>query len=170
MEERLKYLLSLNSDWVKFAETKNAALLVAASGLVLMLLDHYPARTLASGVRACFWVGGVSLTISSLICLISFIPHLTIPLIGRTEVPQTGDNLMFFRDIAKYSASEYLDALYRAEGSSPVVNKIQSDLAAQVIANACISLKKFRYYTVAAWITGVGIFSLAIGAVQILGN
>lgn len=77
---------------------------------------------------------------------------------------------MFFRHIAKYSAAEFLDALYRAEGSSPVVNKIQSDLAAQVIANACISLKKFRYYTLAAWLAAVGILALAIGAVQILAN
>lgn len=170
MEERLRYLLSLNSNWVKFAEAKNAGLLAAASGVVFMLIDHYPAKTFPDAVRAFFWVGGVSLTISAVICLISFIPHLTFPMIGRTEEPQSRDNLMFFADIAKYSASEYLDALYRAEGSSPVASKIQSDLAAQVIANACISLKKFRYYTLAAWVAGVGVLALAIGAVQILGN
>jgi hypothetical protein len=170
MEERLKYLLSLNSDWVKFAEAKNAGLLVATSGLVLMLLDHYPGKTFPTTVQACFWVGGVSLIVSSSICLISFIPHLTVPGMGRTEVPQTTDNLMFFGDIAKYSAPEFLDALYKAEGSSPSVNKIQSDLAAQVIANACISLKKFRYYTLAAWLTAVGILALAVGAVQMLAN
>jgi hypothetical protein len=169
MEDRLRFILGLCIDWVKFAETKNAALLVAASGLILMLIDHFPDKTVVtSNVRACFWVGGVSLTLSSAICLISFIPHLEIPGIGRKEIPMPDDNLMFFGHIAKYSASEYLHALNVAEGSIHLQNKIHTDLAGQVIANACISLKKFRYFTLASWLAGIGIVSLTIGAIQLL--
>lgn len=168
MEDRLKYLLTLMSDLVRFAETKNAALLVAASGLVLMLIDHFPDKAVTSNVRACFWIGTVSLSLSSAICLISFIPHLEIPGMGGTEKPSSDDNLMFFRHIAKYSVLEYLHALYGAEGSSPTANRIHSDLAGQVIANACISLKKFRYFTLASWLAGIGILVLAIGSIQLL--
>jgi hypothetical protein len=166
MEDRLKYLLSLISDLVKFAEAKNAALFVAASGLLLMLIDHYPDKSVASIVRACFWIGGASLALSSLVCLITFIPHLEIPGMGETEKPRADDNLMFFRHIAKYSVPEYLQALYGAEGSSPTQNKIYSDLAEQVIANACIGLKKFRYYTLASWLAGIGMLMLAAGAIS----
>jgi hypothetical protein len=168
MEDRLKFLLTIVSDLVKFAETKNAALLVSASGMVLMLIDHFPDKAAGSVVRAFFWTGGASLILSTVVCLVSFVPHLEIPGIGETEKPSAGDNLMFFRHIAKYSVPEYLHALYEAEGSTPVQNKIHSDLAGQVIANACISLKKFRYYTVASWLAGIGILMLGVGAINLL--
>lgn len=61
MEDRLKYLLSVVIDLVKFAETKNAALLVVPSGLVLMLIDHFPDRTIPPMSEYVFgWVESLS--------------------------------------------------------------------------------------------------------------
>ena len=41
MEERLRYILGCVSEWLKFAEAKNGAFLVATSALV----DYIPDKT-----------------------------------------------------------------------------------------------------------------------------
>lgn len=168
MEDRLKYILGLGIDWVKYAEKKNVALLVAASGLVLSLIGRFPDKTSSSSIRACFWVGIVSLVLSAVICLISFIPQIQFPWIASRRKTSSDDNLFFFGHIADYSASEFVDALYRGEGLQPASNKLQLDLAGQAITNARISLKKFRLFTLATWLATVGIVMLAVAAVQIL--
>lgn len=168
MEDRLKYILGHCIDWVKYAEKKNAALLVAASGLVLSLVGHFPDKTSPSGLRACLWIGCVSLVLSALTCLISFIPQIDFPWITSQRNTTSEDNLFFFGHIADYSASELVEALYRGEGSQSASNKLQLDLAGQIIVNARISLKKFRLFTVATWLATLGVAFLIFAAVQIL--
>lgn len=168
MEDRLKYILGLCIDWVKYAEKKNAALLVAASGLVLSLVGHFPDKTSSSGIRACLWIGCVSLVLSALICLVSFIPQIEFPWIATRRKTSSEDNLFFFGHIADYSASGFVDALYRGEGLQPASNKLQLDLAGQIIVNARISMKKFRLFTVATWLATLGVALVICGTVQIL--
>jgi hypothetical protein len=168
MEDRLKYILILCIDWVKYAEKKNAALLVAASGLVLSLAGHFPDKTSPLGIRACFWIGCVSLVLSAVICLVSFIPQIEFPWLDSRRKADSEDNLFFFGHIADYSASGFVDALYRSEGTQPVSNRLQLDLAGQIIVNARISLKKFRLFTVATWLAALGVSFLLFAAVQIL--
>jgi len=168
MEERLKYILGLCIEWVKYAEKKNAALLVAASGLVLSIVGHFPDKTFSSGIRACLWGGCVSLVLSALICLVSFIPQIEFPWIGSRRNTSPEDNLFFFGHIADYSASELVAALYRGEGLQSVSNKLQLDLAGQIIVNARISLKKFQLFTAATWLATLGVALIICAAVQIL--
>ncbi|NOT95985.1 MAG: hypothetical protein HOP00_06730 [Nitrospira sp.] len=168
MEDRLKYVLDLCIDWVKYAEKKNAALLVAASGLVLSLVGHFPDKTSSSGIRACLWIGCVSLVLSALICLVSFIPQIDFPWITSRRKTSSEDNLFFFGHIADYSASELVEALYQGEGIQPASNKLQLDLAGQIIVNARVSLKKFRLFTVATWLATIGVALVICAAVQIL--
>ena len=164
----MKYILGLCIDWVKYAEKKNAGLLVAASGLVLSLAGRFPDKTSPSGIRACFWIGCVSLVLSAVICLVSFIPQIEFPWIVSRRKTSSEDNLFFFGHIADFSPSEFVDALYRGEGHQPAVNKLQLDLAGQIIVNARISLMKFRLFTVAAWLATLGIVFLICAAVQVL--
>ncbi len=170
MEDRLKHILGLCIEWVKYAEKKNAALLVAASGLVLSLAGRFPDKTSSAGIRACFWIGCVSLVLSAVICLVSFIPQIEFSWIASRRKTSSDDNLLFFGHIADYSASEFVDALYRAEDHQPAVNKLQLDLAGQIIVNARISLRKFRMFTVATWLATLGVVFLICAAVQLLGQ
>lgn len=165
MEERLRYVLSLCIDWVKYAEKKNAALLVASSGLVLSLIGRFPDKTFSAGIRACFWIGCVSMVLSAVICLISFIPEIEFPWIGSRRKTSSEDNLFFFGHIADYSASELVDVFYRGENLQPAANKLQLDLAGQIIVNAKISLRKFRLFTVAFWLATLGVAFLMWAAV-----
>jgi len=167
MEDRLRYILGLCVEWVKYAEKKNAALLVASSGLILSLLGRFPDKT-SSNIRVCFWIGCASLALSAIICLVSFIPQIKFPWIGSQEKTGPEDNLFFFGHIANYSALEFLDALYKAEGAQPSITKLHLDLAGQIIVNAGISLKKFRLFTVATWLAALGVAFLICAAVWIL--
>lgn len=167
MEDRLRYILGLCVEWVKYAEKKNAALLVAASGLVLSLLGRFPDKT-SPTIRVCFWIGCASLTLSAITCLVSFIPQIKFPWTSSEEKTRLEDNLFFFGHIANYSASEFLDALYKAEGSQPSINKLHLDLAGQIIVNAGISMKKFRLFTAATWLATLGIAFLICAGVWIL--
>jgi hypothetical protein len=168
MEDRLRYILGLCIDWVKYAERKNAALLVAASGLVLSLIGYFPTKTSSSGIRACFWISCASIALSAVLSLVSFVPQIQFPWIASRRKTGSDDNLFFFGHIADYSASELVDALYRAEGAQAIPNKLQMDLAGQIIVNARISLNKFRLFTVAIWLTVVGVAVLMCAAIQML--
>jgi hypothetical protein len=168
MEDRLRYILGLCIDWVKYAEKKNAALLVAASGLVVSLIGRFPDKTSSSGIRACFWIGCASLVISAVISLISFIPQIEFPWIVSRRKTGSEDNLFFFGHIADYSAPELIDALYRSEGVQSASNKLQLDLAGQIIVNARISLKKFQLFTASIWLAALGVAFLMCATVQVL--
>ncbi len=45
MEERLKYVLSLINEWLRFAEAKNAALVAADTGIVLGVISVFSGHT-----------------------------------------------------------------------------------------------------------------------------
>ncbi|MDC8449785.1 MAG: DUF5706 domain-containing protein [Nitrospira sp.] len=152
---------------MKYAEKKNAALLIAVSGLVFSLIGRFPDKT-SVGIRACFWIGCVSMVLSAVICLISFIPEIEFPWIRTRRKTSSEGNLFFFGHIADYSASEFVEALYRGEGCQQVSNKLQLDLAGQIIVNARISLRKFRIFTVVTWLATLGVASLMWAAVLIL--
>ncbi len=168
MEDRLKYILGLCIDWVKYAEKKNAALLVATSGLVVSLIGYFPDKTSSPSIRACFWLGCVALVLSAAFCLVSFIPQIQFPWIASRRKTSSEDNLFFFGHIADYSTAGLVDALYRGEGLQPAPNKLQLDLAGQIIVNARISLNKFRLFTVASWLATLGVTLLMCDAVLIL--
>lgn len=156
------------SDWLKFAEAKNAALLVAASALVLALVEYLPDEKCPTFIWWCFVVGNVCLVLSAVICLLSFIPQVKFPWIASRRKTSPDDNLFFFGHIADYSAKEFVAALYHAEGVQPTVNKLQVDLAGQVITNARIGLRKFRLFAVSAWVAVIGITLLSVAVVGVL--
>jgi hypothetical protein len=149
MEDRLKYILGSVNEWLKFAEAKNAALLVATSALVLALVDYLPDKTHSFWNWALFITASVFFLLSSLICLLSFVPQVKFPWIVSLRQMTPKDNLFFFGDIANYSAEEFVEALYHASTMKSAINKLQCDLAGQIITNSRIGLKKFRLFTVA---------------------
>lgn len=168
MEDRLKYIFGVVSDWLKFAEAKNAALLVAASALVLALFEHFPDQSQTAWLRGFCTTGTSFLLLSVLICLLSFLPKVDFPWLASRRKQNPDDNLFFFGHIADYSAKEYVEALYQAVGLQAQNKKLEIDLAGQVVINARIGMKKYRFFTVAAWIAVLGIGFLAIAGILLL--
>jgi len=169
MEDRLKAILIMVNDWLKFAEVKNGALLTLASGLVLALVKNYPQFAPSSKVESCYLTAIALMSITAIVCLLSFIPVLKIPWFESEGKPGTNDNLFFFADIARYSASEYVTALLIANGEqSRTITKLEVHLALQAIANARIAHKKYRCFRGAVWSLLIGVLFLGITGISLL--
>jgi hypothetical protein len=88
---------------------------------------------------------------SIFVCLTAFFPILSNVWFKPGEKKST-DNAIFFGDIAKYSAAEYLNLLkskVNIESSHP---GLELDYANQITNNASIALKKYKRYRIAAWL------------------
>ncbi len=168
MEDRLKYILSLVNDWLKFAESKNAALLAADTALGLGLYKILRSD-MPGSQSAILYVGFVIslLFVGAFICLVSFIPRTTIPWLATTHRPKEDDNLLFYGDIAKYDPKRYIASLYKQSGNDvSEIKAYEEDLAEQIIINSRIALQKYGLFKTALWInviagvTPIGAFIL----------
>jgi hypothetical protein len=146
MEERLRYILTLTNDWLKFAETKNAALLVFCGALGLGVLQRLTSQA-ALHVR-CVAVVGLGLLAAAAFCaLVSFIPKLDPEHLPAPGKPDDNDNLLFYGHTAKYSPQQYLDRLTALCPPPVTAPGIPEQHAQQIITNARIALKKYAWFT-----------------------
>ena len=156
IEERLKPIYSSVIDLLKFAESKNAALLVSDSALIYAIMgflkDNKAYTTL--DVLITIYASIFLLFISSIICLVSFIPKIKIDWLATIRRPREDDNLIFYGDIASYGSQEYLQSL--CIGINIDINKvdqIEKYYAQQIIANSRIALRKFQCFNVSIILT-----------------
>jgi len=169
MEERLRYILSTVNEWLKFAESKNAALLTADGVAVFGILTALGNANLPHSWMLRYVYFCVSLlAIATIVCLLSFIPQLQVPRLVTRRSPKGEDNLMFYGDIANYNSFGYLKALYARERDKQgtIADPIEEDYAQQIVVNSRIALRKYGYFNVALWLTVLAalspVFSAAI--------
>ena len=155
---------TLVNDWLKYAETKNGAIVGLASAAAAVALaalsdrasDPWPVTLGLALAVAC-------LVLSLLVGLASFLPqtNFTRVLAGRPGAPAAEDNLFFYGHLAKYAPRPLAEAVARRYvGDNPGVGPVSDghvDLAAQIATNARITLWKLRLFTVA-----VALFALAV--------
>lgn len=170
MEDRLKYILSLVNNWLKFAESKNAALLAADTTLALGLLKMLQSNVLSNQFLILYISFSILILIlSAIICLISFLPQLIIPWLATTHRPSETDNLLFYGDIAKYDPQRYLLLLHnQVTKDTPEIDLYEEDIAEQIIVNSRIALRKFRLFNMALWLNVVAGLT-PIGAIILWG-
>jgi hypothetical protein len=169
MEDRLKAILSTVNDWLRFAELKNGALLTFATGLILALVRSYPQFSAGSKVKWCYATAIILISLSSLVSLLSFIPKLEIPWFESEQKPKDDDNLYFFGDIAKFSASHYVTSLLIANGEAPrAITRLETNLAVQSIVNSRIARKKYWCFNVAVSSLLIALLLLCITGIILL--
>jgi hypothetical protein len=153
LEPRLVQLFQLVNDWLKFAETKNAALVAFAAaanaGILSFLGSSYQVSSAWKYVlllAVClFCVGCVS-------GLVSFDPKVDRIKLSRKRKkrrePSEQDNLWFFGEIGHYTPDELLRSFATRYHNAPecVVTALEKDIASQIIANARITIQKFRVF------------------------
>lgn len=161
MEERLKYVVGLVNDWLRYAETKNAGLLVASGTLLKLATDHFPPRTDGPVIFYGALLGCGCMVLSVIVCLLSFLPALKFEWLVSKRARSAKHNLFYFRHIAMFSAFDYLTALYQAEGLTDAKRKVEIDLAGQIVINSKIATRKFLEFSAALWISVVGILCLS---------
>ncbi|HWA50269.1 MAG TPA: Pycsar system effector family protein [Dongiaceae bacterium] len=163
-ERILSANLSRIVDLIKFAETKNAALLTFSAFWILALINLLASgRELPSGFVGAFLVALPLFASSAFVCVLAFVPKIDIQhrqTRGRAPA-QTGDqNLLFFSDIARVPFAGYeaaARARYFSEPTAAPSAAYIRDLAREVAVNARIADRKFRLFHWAACIMSIAI-------------
>ena len=168
MEDRLRYILTLTNDWLKFAETKNAALLVFAGALAIGVVQRLNPQT-ALNIRSFTAIGLLLLAAAASCALTSFIPILRPEKTTPPGQPSDTDNLLFYGHIAKYTPTAYIERL--ATITQPLQGEpgIAEHYAQQIITNARIATRKYTWYTRGVVVGIIAIMTMALaGLLQLL--
>jgi hypothetical protein len=150
-EEAFEKLMSANHgrmiDFVKFAETKNAALLTFCSvwmGAMINLLRS--PGDLPFGYKYAFIAALPLLAIAAVISLKSLLPRF-LDQVHKRESDYR--NLLYFGDIAKGGVREYPDMageIYMPEVDHSTTLTYVHDLGVQTAIQAAIARRKFRMF------------------------
>lgn len=160
----LKDILEAQHDQLKFAESKNAALLaaslasVAGIGAIAATNSNLP-----HSVSAWLFVTAIGLACGGLISLSSFWA-----IAGGSRHTYAsgsdggGSNLVYWEEIAKFRPTAYLQAVLEALGLRGGGEKLLGDMANQIVIVAAIAGRKFYRFNVAAAVTSVAAIAPAM--------
>lgn len=156
MESRLLEIYDRASEWLKFAESKNAGLVALNAALVAGLLSTASAFEFMGSIKPYWMVINISLLlISATISMVSMVPQLAFLRLKVSESEQT-KSVFFFEHIQKWYAEpvDYLNAIALAEGTDPKEwTALEIDFADQIIQISRIGTRKYSHFKFAAWIT-----------------
>ncbi len=156
--DELKYSLNIMHEQSKFAETKNASMIVFTSALFVGILANVDAiKSLIifdtsrfpvfkdNSYKAFIIIFLFTLIISFIISIISFLPK-----IGQKSVERGKTrNLLFFDENITFTSSEELEEYY----SNKYKNKelFNKDIANQILNLSKIAKSKYVFFKVSAW-------------------
>ena len=108
-QEAFEKILSANLarvvDLIKFAETKNAALLTFSAFWILALINLLASgRALPDGFAGAFLIALPVFAVSAFVCVLAFLPKIDIQ--HRHATNEGGRNLLFFSDIARVALAD----------------------------------------------------------------
>ena len=153
-------------DFLKFAETKNAALLTFASAWTLALIslltgDHAPAGILG----AAFWLALILFSAGAAVAVVSFLPKLRLHDLHRD--PEQPKNLLYFGHVAKFDTAVFQTRVrerYLAQEEQAITDEYLDDLTIQISANSKIARRKFVIFDVGAALILIALLALALAA------
>lgn len=147
-------------DYLRFAEAKNAALVVLGSGWFIACLNlECGGKSIPAPFNHCIPLAMIFAFAAALLALISFLPSLDLSkFLGGKRAGPHPPNLLFFGDIAclqiKTLQAE-LRARYYPDNSGPRVEYID-DLTVQLSVNSEIAVRKMKLFSF-----GVGLVLIA---------
>ena len=165
IEGCLRDTLTRTSDWVKFAETKNAALLTFASAWLLALgnLALGPNQIPEASRTAISWAAPF-VFLGAITALVAILPQIKLRKSG------TGSNPLFYDHVHAKTGADLLSAIqarYTLTPGQKFSATYLEDLAEQLSKNSHIASRKFRLFTWGATSVLVSIlvfFGFAYGA------
>jgi hypothetical protein len=157
IESKLLAIFQLVNDWLKYAEAKNAGLVVASgAGSAAILTYLGSAQKVPPGWKNWLFTSLFFFMVSGAVSLISFVPRVNrshwIALMHQWGNPEETDNLYYYRDLCKYERDSLVGKIKtRYEPTDELESKSQEpgDIADQIIVNSRIATVKFRLFTVA---------------------
>lgn len=163
MYNKLQNIENNIADWLKFAEAKNAALITFNSAFCFFLFKYF--ENLNKGYeKTLIAIFIICLIISIFVCLLSFIAKINGPRFNKIvlkfiEKQKETDNLLYYKDIAKYSVEDYKFLFYSkfsTLSNDEIPSKIdafENELIKQICALSKIALKKYIFFNTSLYIT-----------------
>lgn len=172
---KLAEIFRVVTDWLKFAEAKNAVLLAFSGAGITATLTYLSAATnLSKSIQTGFLATTFLLCLTSLVCSISFLPKTNLEYIvwlqGKParklrNLQEDSDNLYYFGHLLKYSSVELLDSMNRLYFESRIQSPYKKeylDLASQIVINAEIASIKFRLFIISLWLLIISICTIPV--------
>ena len=169
IEELLRFSLANINNWLRFAEAKNAALVVANIGASFGALRLAATQNLYPTAYYYALIAGGTLLLATGIALASFIPQLKIPWLAQLRAARSRDNVLFYGHIANYTPENYLKELYARRGHKlEEINALERDYAEQMIINSRIALRKYGWFNIAVCLTIIALATLVFALILLL--
>lgn len=153
--EFLKEQLDRTNYWLSFAEAKNAALIavnIAIAAVVINMIDGFPVISALTIII---------LTVSSTICIWSFMPNENTASKNEDTVPLAEEekekNLLFWGDIASISSSRRYSRLlaenyFLAAEEDLAISSLEQDYIDEIYINSQIAHNKYVLFKKALYI------------------
>lgn len=147
-------------DFLKFAETKNAALLALSSAWVVATINlECSGKTIPDILAVSVILASLFSLCAALLALISFMPKLHLPgFLGGKKAGPHAPNLLFFGDISALTAKSFeteIRTRYLPEGKMPREEYLH-DLTVQINVNSQITMRKMRLFRRGIWFIAAG--------------
>jgi len=161
MREELTKILSNVNDWLKFAEAKNAGLVIFNSASIVGIMQAFPA---GNDLTIFKWIMIFLFGLSICISIYTFLPVLNKTFTyqkyedAKFELEKNSLNCYFFHHHSKINCKQLLSLLkFKTNSPNHTFTDIDTDNADQIINNAEIAVSKFKLFTWAAYLTFVAV-------------
>lgn len=160
-------------DFVKFGETKNAALLTFTSAWILASANVAVGEVAQNhaSVRIALAIGGLLLVAGAFLALISFLPRTDLQKLKGKWHANPRTNYLFFGHLSAIKSDDLhakLAGLYLSPGRAGLNDQYLDDLGCQIIVNAKIAATKFTLFTWGVRLTIAALLVYAVTAVQLV--
>lgn len=150
-------------DMIKFAETKNAAILASSGAVITLVFDKVCFNNF---VQIIFSSGYIFVVIALIIAFWSFIP-ITHPdkVIDKKRNPSNNDykNLFLYSDIASFDTFERFETEIKEQYyKSKEISILEKDVLNQIYINSFIVCKKLDFFKLALYVFLLGSFLIAL--------
>ena len=150
-EERLLKVLEIVTDWLRFAESKNAALIgfdgASIYGIIEALNSDFIKRSSVWSGYAVFVI--ILLVLSAVSSLLSFVPNLK-PFSSKPAQGVNEPNFLFFEHLKSQSEVAIIQSI--CESDEVEFSRFEKDIANRIKHYSNIVSRKYAYFTVAVWI------------------
>tara|TARA_A100001015_G_C14992248_1_gene714508 strand:+ start:371 stop:901 length:531 start_codon:yes stop_codon:yes gene_type:complete len=167
LSDKLFDILSHSIDWVKYAESKNAALIVLNTLVVVRLI--FQINQFNDINKIIFLFSLFMFFLSIIICCVSFIPVVNYKSLNSHHTTQTPTeklyDLLVKKDDLIYSPKQWLELYCNLhEIDHSIIRKIDIAYAEQILIQKKIRFRKYKLFNISLFCLISGFFLLFIAA------
>ncbi len=172
VETQLRSTLDRVDGWLKFAEAKNLAIIALSGSATAALIGFLRGSDLGVITATVITAAEISFLLGLATALLGFMPRTAVldVLARRPMDPDPdADNLLFYGDLQKYAPQALAETIARRYASNDAYrareHPLHLDVAAQIVANARITVRKLRAFTIAARFVLLGVMLVMVGLI-----